>query len=161
MLGGLLRGNVAIGDHTRELIRQAGSSEKHEGDPHLGDLLEMRIVGGVLRQTGDDTLHVQVDEIVDGPHLVLTVLMGVGTDHRVARLPGLVLDTVEHGGIIVGHQVGHHHTDHARRLFSETLCKRIGTIVQSLCQFLHLFLHLLPNLRRTAQGSADSCNTHA
>ena len=46
----------------------------------------MAVVGGVLRQTGDDALHMEADEIVDGTHLGLGVLVGVGTDHRVACL---------------------------------------------------------------------------
>ena len=35
VLRGLLRGYIAISHHTRELIRQTGSSEEHQGNTHL------------------------------------------------------------------------------------------------------------------------------
>ena len=40
----------------------------------------MAVVGGVLRQTGDDALYMQADEVVDDTHLGLALFVGVGTD---------------------------------------------------------------------------------
>ena len=110
----------------------------------------MGIVGRILRQAGNDTLHMKVDKIVDGSHLVLTVLMRVGTNHRVTRFPGFNLNTIEHGRIIVSHHIRHYHANNPWSLFSKTLCKGVGAIVKAFSQSFHLFLHLLTDLRRTA-----------
>ena len=88
--------HITIGHHTRELLWQTGTPEKDQRDTHVRDFLKMTVISGILSQTGDDSLHMQTDEIVDGPHLSLTVLMGVRTDNRIARLARLLLDTVKH-----------------------------------------------------------------
>ena len=118
MLGSLLSSDVAIGCDARELIRQTGATKEHHGDLHLVDLLEMTIVACILSQTGNDALDMQVDKVIDGFHLELAILVGVGADDRVTGLAGLVLDTIEHSRIVVRNQVRHYHTDDSWRLFT-------------------------------------------
>ena len=107
----------------------------------------MTVVGGALRQTGDDTLDVQTDEVVDDTHFSITLLMGVGTDDAIAALGSLLLDTIEHGSIVMGDEIGHDDSNHPRSLFAKTLCKGVGAVVQTACQFLHALLHFLSYLR--------------
>ena len=121
----------------------------------------MAVVGGVLRQTGDDALYMQADEVVDDAHLGLALFVGVGTDNGIATLGSLLLDAVEHRGIVVTHQIGNDNANHPRGFLTQTLGKRIGTVVQLLSQRLHPLLHLLTYLWRAAQRSADGCNTYA
>ena len=78
----------------------------------------MTVVGGALRQTGDDTLDVQTDEVVDDTYFGITLLMGVGTDDAIAALGSLLLDTIEHGSIIVGDQIGHDNSNNFGCLFA-------------------------------------------
>ena len=118
VLGGLLGSNVAIGGDTREFIRQTGAPEEHHGYLHVVDLLEVTVVARILRQTGNDALDMQVDEVIDGFYLELAILVGVGADDRVTGLAGLVLDTIEHSRIVVRNQVRHYHTDDSWRLFT-------------------------------------------
>ena len=121
----------------------------------------MTIVGRILGETGDNAFYMKADEVVDGFHLSLALFVRIGTDHGIASLARLFLNTVEHSRIIVGHQIGHHHTNHSRGLLTKTLCKRVGTIVQTFGQGLHLLLHLGTDLWRTAQSPAYSCNAHS
>ena len=118
VLGGLLGSDVAIGGDTREFVRQTGAPEEHHGYLHVVDLLEVTVVAGILRQTGNDALDMQVDEVIDGFHLELAILVSVGTDDRVTGLAGLVLDTIEHSRIVVRNQVRHYHADNPGRLFT-------------------------------------------
>ena len=57
----VLRGHicrlVTIGRHAREALRQTRTTEEHQGDAHLGNLLKMVVVPRCLRQTGNDALH--------------------------------------------------------------------------------------------------------
>ena len=115
----------------------------------------MTVVGGILRQTGDDALDMQTDEVVDGTDLCFGILMRIGTDDRIALLACLILDAVEDGGIVMRDQIRHHHTYHPRGLLTETLRKGIRTVIQAFGQFLDLCLHVLSYLRTTAQGTAD------
>ena len=155
MLRGLEGSLVAIGGDGGEAVGETGAPEEDKGDAHVGYLLEMLVVGGVLRQTGDDALDMQADEIVDGLDLGIGILMRIGADDRIALLAGLILDAIEHGGIIMGDQIGHHHAYHPRGLLTQALRKRIGTIITALGQFLDLCLHVLPDLGTAAQGTAD------
>ena len=136
-------------------------AEEDQGDAHLADFLEVAVVGRALCQTGDDADDVQVDEVVDGALLVEAVLVGIGADDAVAGTARLVLDTVEHGGIVMGHQVGHHHADHLGRLLAQTLGKGVGTVVQPLGQLLHSLLHVLANLGRGMERPADGSDADA
>ena len=121
----------------------------------------MAIVSGILRQTGDDTLDMETDEVIDDAHFSFALLVGIGTDDGVTALGRLILNAVEHRGIIVANEVRYDDANHPRRLLAQTLCKGVRAVVQFLGQCLHPLLHLLPNLGRTAQGSAHSGNTHA
>ena len=80
VLGGLLCCHVAIAHHLRELVFQAAAGKEHQRYAHIMKLLEVRIVGGILRQTGDDTFHMHVEEVVQCLRLALMVFMTVGTD---------------------------------------------------------------------------------
>ena len=64
MLGGLLGSLIAICHDARELVRQACPAKEYEGDAHVGYLFKMRIVGGILRQTGYDALYMHADKVV-------------------------------------------------------------------------------------------------
>ena len=121
----------------------------------------MAVVGSVLRQASDDAFDMQADEVVDGFHLCITLLVGIGADDGVALLGSLFLDAIEHGSIVMSHEIRHNDTYHMRCLLTKTLSKRIGPIVETPGQFFHSLLHLLTNLRGTAQGSADGGDTHA
>ena len=146
VLGGLLSSLVTISHHTREFIGKTSSSKEHQGDTHARDLLEMTIVSGILRQTGDDALHVQTDEVVDGPYLSFTIFVGVRTDHGITILTRLLLDTIEHSRIVVRHQIGNHHTNNSRSLLTQTLCKRVRSVVKTFSQFFDFCLHLQSDL---------------
>ena len=89
----------------------------------------------------------KTDKVINGLYLVFTLFMRIGTDHGIACLTRLVLNTIQHGCIIMGHQIGYHDTDDSRRLFTKTLGKRVGTIIKTLCESLYLFLHLKAYLR--------------
>ena len=56
----------------------------------------MGIIGSVLRQASNDALYMQIDKIIDGLHLVFTILVGIRTDDRIAHLTSLGLNTIEH-----------------------------------------------------------------
>ena len=101
----------------------------------------------------------QADKVVNRMRLSFKTLMAIGTDDTISGTPCLVLNTVKHGSIVVGDKVRHHHANHFRGFLTKTLGKRVWAIIQFLGQILHTLLHVLTNLRRTAQGSADSCNT--
>ena len=121
----------------------------------------MAVVSGILRQTGNDTLDMKADEVIDDTHFGFALLMGIGTDDGVATLSRLILNAVEHRGIVMTYEVRYDDANHPRCLLAQTLCKGVRAIVQFLGQCLHPLLHLLSDLRRTAQGSAHSGNTHA
>ena len=161
MLGGFLSSHVAVGHDARELLRQTGTAKEHQGDVHLRNLLEMAVVGGVLRKTGYDALHMEADEVVDGPNLSVTLFVGVGADNGVALLGGLLLDAVEYGSIVMGHEVRHDDANHTGCFLAEALGKGVGAVVEPTGQILHTLLHLLTNLRGTAKRPADSGYTDA
>ena len=160
VLGCLLRCHVAIAYHLRELVFQTAAGKEHQRYAHVMKLLEVRIVGGILRQTGDDAFHMHVEEVVQRLCLALMVLMTVGTDDRVAQLRRIVLDAVEHCGIIMGHQIGYYHANHSRSLLSKTLSKRIRPVIKLLGKLLHLLGHFLPHLVAIAQSTRHSGNAH-
>ena len=156
VLGGLLGGLVAIGRHAGEAFGQAGAAEEDERDAHGGYLVEVAVVCGVLGEAGDDALDVEADEIVDSAHFSLAVLMGIGTDDGIARLASLILDAVENGRIVMRHQIGDYHPDDPRGFLAEALGKGVRPIVHLLGEFLDSLLHLVPDFRTAAQGTADS-----
>ena len=80
VLGGLLCCHVAIAHHLRELVFQAAAGKEHQRYAHIMKLLEVRIVGSILRQTGDDAFHMHVEKVVQRLRLALMVLMTVGAD---------------------------------------------------------------------------------
>ena len=86
VVGGLLRRFVAVSGHCRELVGHASTSEKHERNAHIGNFLKVRVVGGVLRKTGNDALHMHVDKRVNSLCLQQAVFMAVGTDDGISRL---------------------------------------------------------------------------
>ena len=96
------------------------------------------------------------DKVIDGLDLDIAILVGVGTDDRIACLAGLVLDTIENSCIVMGYKIGHHHTDDPGGLLAETLRKGIRAVVHLLGKGLYLLLHLSTDLRRITQSSADS-----
>ena len=69
--------------------------------------------------------------------------MAIATEDGIAILPGIVLDAIKYGGIIVGDQIRHDHTNIAWRLLAKTLSKGIGTVIQLFRQFLDFCPHLL------------------
>ena len=150
---------VAVGCHAGEPICQTRTTKKHQGDTHLGNLLKMVIVPRRLRQTGNDTLHMQSDEVVHRHRLVLHSFVTIDTEHAVPCLTSLILYAVQHGSIIMRHKVRHNDANHLRRLLTQTLGKGIRTVVQLLGQILHALLHLLADFRRTAQCTTDGCYT--
>ena len=101
----------------------------------------------------------EVDEVVDRHTFSLAVLVCVGADDTIAGPLGFLLYAVEHGGIVVGDQVGHDDANDLRCLLAQALREGVGPVVQALGQFLHTLLHLLAYLRRRMQRSADSGNT--
>ena len=107
---------VAVGSHGGELVAHASSSEEHERYSHVGNLLKVGIVGGVLCKTGNDALHVHVDEVVNSLCLCNAVFVTVCTDDRIARLCRFLFNAVENGGIEMGQKVGDHNTDYFRSL---------------------------------------------
>ena len=152
---------VSICSYRREFVGETCSAKEHEWNTHIGNFLKMGIVGGILSQTSHNTLHMHTDEVVDCPSLDDTILMTIGTYYRITSLGGLVLDTVEHGGIEVSDQVGHDNTDNLRSLVSQTARKGIRPVVQFLCQLLYSCLHLLSYFRTVSQcttygGDTDS-----
>ncbi len=115
----------------------------------------MMIVGSSLSQTCNNAFYVQTDKIVDGMSLVLKILMAIGTNYTIAGSACLVLNTVKYGSIVMGYQIGHYDPYNFRSLFSQTLGKWVRPIVQSFCQIFYTLLHILANLRRVAQGTAN------
>ena len=101
-----------------------------------------------------------VHEVVDGPLLALMILVRIGADNRIAVLHGIVFHSIEHGSIIVSHQVRQDHADDARSLASQTLGEGVGSIVQFFGQSLHSLLHLVADFMRIAQGSRNGGNAH-
>ena len=87
--------------------------------------------------------------------------MGVGADNAVAGTSGFVLDAVEHGGVVVGDEVGHDNADDLWCLLTQTLCKGVGPIVEALGQFFHAFLHLQAYFWRGMECPADGGNADA
>ena len=153
--GGLHSRLVAIGSNAGEAVGEARTSKKHQRNAHLGNLLVVMIVGGGLSQASNDTLYVEANKVIDGQGLVLEVLMTVGTDDAISVATSLILYSIENSRIVVCHQIGHHHTYHLGGLFTQTLCKRIRTVIESLGKILHTLLHLLAYLGRVAQRTAD------
>ena len=110
----------------------------------------MLVVDGVLRETGDDTLDMEVDEVIDSPYLSLTVLVRVGSDDRIARPLCFRLDTIEDRRIIMRHEIRYDNAYDARCLFPQTLCEGVRTLVHTFRQILDLFLHFLSDFRTVA-----------
>ena len=161
MLCGLLGSLSTIGHHTGEQFMQTSAGKEHQGDAHVVNLLEMTVVYGILRQTGDDTRHVHIDEVVDHCLLTLMIFMRVGTDDCITIFQGILLYSIEHRGIVVGHQIGHHHPDLPRHFHAQTLSEGVRTVVQILSQLLYALLHLITHLMRITEctrhrGHADT-----
>ena len=150
VLGSFLGSDIAITYHLRELFLQTAAGKEYQRHPHVMKLLEMRIVGGILRQTGDDTLYMHIEEVVECLGFTLMALMTIGTNHRIAQLRGIVFNTVEHGGIIMGYQIRYDYTNHPRSLLAKTLSKGIWTVVELLGKLLDLPGHLLAHLMAIA-----------
>ena len=153
VLGSLLRGDISVARDAGEQFGQTGACEEHQRDAHLVDALEVFVVGSILRQAGDDTSHMQVDEVVDGRLFLLVALVRVAADDGVAILPCPLLDAVEHAGKVVGHQVGHHNAYHPWCFLPQAAREGVGAVVQLLGQLLDTLFHLVAHLVRIAQGS--------
>ena len=123
-------------------------------------ILKMRIVDRVLCQTGDDALHVQVVEVVNGARLQLHLFMAVGADHAIASPGRLLLNAVEHGCIVVSDQVWHYHAYHPWCFLAQALCKRVRPVVHLPCPRLHFLAHLRSDFRTTVQRTADRSDAH-
>ena len=158
VLGGLIGCFVAIGLDGGEELGEAGAGEEDEGYAHLGYLLEVGVVGGVLCETGDDAFDVEVDEVVDGAYLGLDVLMAVGADDAVALGSCFLLDAVEDGAEEVGDEMGDDDADDLGLLVAQGAREGVGAVVELLGQGLDALLHLLTYLGGTAQGPADGGN---
>ena len=61
----------------------------------------------------------------------------------------------------MGNEIGNDNAYHSRRFLAQALCKRIGTVVQSLGQCIHFRLHFLAHLMAVAQGTRYCCDAHA
>ena len=129
MLCRLLGSLIAIGRHAGEPVCQTGTTEEHQGNTHGGQSLKMRIVRRILGQTGYNSLDMHADEVVDGLCLNGKVLMAVGTDNAISFTTCLVLNTVQHSGIVVCHQIGHNDTYHLGGILSQSLGKGVRTVV--------------------------------
>ena len=158
MARGKIGSLVAVGLDGGEELGEAGAGEEDEGDTHLGYLLKVAIVGSVLCKTGQNSLDVEVDEVVDGAYLGLHVLMTVGTDDAIALTGGLLFDAVEDGTEEVADEIGYDNADDLGLLMAQRAGKGIGTVVELLGQRLDALLHLLTYLGGTAQGPADGGN---
>ena len=149
---------VAIGRHGRETVGQAGTSEKHQWNVHLGKFLKMTVVRRGLCQTGYDTLNMQTNKVVDGVGLILKTLVAIGTDDAITGTAGLRLNAIKDGSIVMCHQIRHDDTNDTGSFLSKALGKGVGAIIEFLGKVLDALLHLLAYLGRTAQGSADGGN---
>ena len=159
VLGGLLSRHITISHHLGEHVLQTAAGKEYQGHPHLVELLEVRIVGGVLRQTGDDTLYMHIEKVIQSLRLALMVFMTVGTDDGIAQLGGIVFDAIEDSGIIMGNEIWHDDTNHSRSFLAETLGERIRAIVQLLGELLHLLGHLLSYFMTVSQCSGNGSYT--
>ena len=113
--GGFLGSLVAVGRYRREHVRQACTREEYERYAHVVYLDEVRIVDGVLRQAGYYAHYVHAGEVVYGLFLTQMVFMAVGRNDGISGFRGIVLYAVEHGGVVVGHEVGHYDAYHVGR----------------------------------------------
>ena len=161
VLGGTVGSNVTVGNNLGEELGQTRAGKKYERNAHIMDFLEVGVVGGVLGQTCDDALNMEVDEVVDGLLLTRVVLMRVGADDGVAERAGEVLYAVEDSGVIMSDKIRNHHTDNPRSFLAEALGERIRTIVKLLGQLLDALLHLLANLVAVAKGTAHRGDANA
>ena len=132
------------------VTQETGTGEEHQGDAHVVNRLEMVVLRRVLRQAGNDARHVEVDEVVDGHFFLLMALVRIAADHGIALFARAFLYSIEHAGIIVGHQVGHHHSNHTRNLAPQTTGKGVRTVVQLLGQLLHTSCELRKALETVA-----------
>ena len=124
-------------------------------------LLEMRIVDRILCQTGDDAFHMHIQEVFYRSLLVFCILVAIGADYRVAISYGIIFYTIQHGSIIMSHQVWHNYANHPRCFFSEALCKGVWSIIELLGKAFHLLSHLLTHFMAVSQGSRYSCYADA
>ena len=161
VLGSLLGCNITIAYYLRELIFQTATGKEHQWNAHLVQLLEVRIVNRILCQAGDDAFHMHIQEVFYRSLLVLCILVTIGADYRVAIPYGIIFNAIQHGSIIMGHQVWHNHTNHPRCFFSEALCKRVWAIIELLGKAFHLLSHLLSHFMAVAQGSRHCCDADA
>ena len=121
----------------------------------------MVVVVSVLRQTGYDAGHVQIDKLIHFFLLSYMVFMRVGTYHREAVLPRIVFYAVEHAGIIMRHQIGHNNAQNVRSLLSQALREGVGAVVLLLGQLTYLLSHGLTYLVAVTQCARHSSNAHA
>ena len=124
-------------------------------------LLEVRIVDRILCQTGDDAFHMHIQEVFYRSLLVFCILVAIGADHRITILYGIIFYTIQHGSIIMSHQVWHNYTNHPRCFFSQALCKGVWAIIELLGKAFHLLSHLLTHFMAVSQGSRYSCYADA
>ena len=124
-------------------------------------LLEMRIVDRILCQTGDDAFHMHIQEVFYRSLLVFSILVTVGADYRVAISYGIIFYAIQHGSIIMSHQVWHNHANHPWCFFSEALRKGVWAIIELLGKAFHLLSHLLSHFMAVAQGSRYGCDADA
>ena len=158
MLGRLLSRYISICNHIRKVILQTRTRKENKGYTHILHLYEVREIGCLLRQTGDDALYMHIYKTVDYQFLIMFRLVRITTEYRIALRPCVILYTIEHRRIIVGYEVGQYHTNNTWCLFAKTLCERIGTIVKFLCQLLYLISHILSNFMAISQCSGYGCN---
>ena len=81
--GGVVGGHIAVAHHLRKTVGQTGAGEENERHVGLGEHLVVGVVDGVLRQTGDDAVHMEREKIVDGTLLEHVALVAVGRKHGV------------------------------------------------------------------------------
>ena len=142
---------ISICSNRREQVGKTRPGKKDKRYAHAVDILKVSIIYCILRQTRYYPLHVHTDKVVYGTLLTLMIFMAVYHHNRISLLCGIVFYAVHHRRIIMGNKVGHHNTDYSRCFFSQTLCKRIRSIVQFLCKFLHAPFHIVTNFMTVSQ----------
>ena len=152
VLRGFLRCHISISYHLRELVFQTAAGEEYKRYGHLMKLFEMRIVYGILRQTGNDAFHVHIEEVVECHYLSLIIFMTVGTDNGITVFGCIIFYTIENGSIVVGHQIRDDDTYHARCFLAEALRKRVRSIIEFLGQIFDLLGHFLTHFVAIAQS---------
>ena len=121
--------HIVIDHHATGVHPRTDTIVEHQGHPRADQFQEMVVLFRVLRLRDDDAAHLVLIERLADTHLSLIALLTRGHQQAVAARRGLLLDTGQHRGKVIVHEVGDDDADELLGLHL-TEAQRLGDAVR-------------------------------